>query len=658
MTELLNAALSYARQGWPVFPLIPGSKKPLGGNGVLDATTDLKIVRAWWERTPDANIGLDVGGAGMMVIDLDPGHDLRELEASVGKLPVTKLSQSTPRGGQHLFFDLAEGEIVAPSASKLAPHVDVRSFHSYVALAPSITDEGAYTWSAGGHAATPAFRTDELLRKANSGRSKSEERDTWLIEPDLPENVERASRWLRREAKIAVEGRGGDHTAYATAAMMKSFGLSEETALDLMLEYWNPRCVPPWGEDEYEHLQGKVTHAYEYNTSPPGNMTEAYKQAKRGALFSPVERKTSEAPESDGREVKVGRFRIVNRDGLAEIKPPEWLVTGLMPVQSYAILHGAPGTFKSFLALDLALSIATPAAFPRPSNALWPTVPVQGEVLYVAGEGRDSIKKRVRAWEMTHNGGEKVPGFFMLDPVPNVGSEEDIDCFLDAAQAFTKSYALVVIDTVGRAMQGLNENAQQDASRFTQFTQVIRAELNAATLGVHHEGHGDAANGRARGSSVFPADADVVLRTVRKEREPLVALYNSKQKDAPELDGATWAKLTEVSVDGATSLVVERAKGEEVKAEIAKKAKQNERSEKDGIAVTFVLDKALEKILKTNKIKEWSTREIAEAMAMRQEVEVGSKTLQNRSLVELRETNGTVASRSYDPVKKKWRWQD
>ena len=61
--------------------------------------------------------------------------------------------------------------------------------------------------------------------------------------------------------------------AYATTAHLKSFGISPELAFNLLWEHWNPRCEPPWGPDEVDHLRKKVSNAYEYNTSPPGNLT-------------------------------------------------------------------------------------------------------------------------------------------------------------------------------------------------------------------------------------------------------------------------------------------------------------------------------------------------------------------------------------------------
>ena len=133
MSDMKEAALEYAAKGWPVFPIDPArksGKEPYrGSHGVLDATTDPKQITKWWTAHPDANIAMDVGGAQMMVLDLDPGHNIKELEKNVGPLPKTKLQARTPRGGRHLFYSLDNDKYVSPSTNKLADHVDVRSFN-------------------------------------------------------------------------------------------------------------------------------------------------------------------------------------------------------------------------------------------------------------------------------------------------------------------------------------------------------------------------------------------------------------------------------------------------------------------------------------------------------------------------------------------------
>ena len=56
--NLLEKALEYADKGWYVHPLRREGKKPLTEHGFKDASRDEEAIRAWWDKWPDANIGI------------------------------------------------------------------------------------------------------------------------------------------------------------------------------------------------------------------------------------------------------------------------------------------------------------------------------------------------------------------------------------------------------------------------------------------------------------------------------------------------------------------------------------------------------------------------------------------------------------------------
>ncbi len=647
--DLKESALAYARRGWPIFPCQHNKKPYEGTNGVLDSTTDPVKIEELWTTYPRANIGLDVGGAGMVVLDLDPGHDWDEVVEALGEVD-TKLVQDTPRGGEHLFFKLRRGEIIPPSVSAIARHVDIRSYHSYVLLAPSKTKDGYYKWQEEGPAVD---RPDTLIEACKKiATEQSIDHDTWIIEPDLEENVAAAVVYLSKEAQIGVVGLDGDMMTYRTAAMMKSYGVSMEGAFDLMWKHWCPRCEPPWDESGIENLETKIGNAYRYNTSPPGNVTEAYKVAKHQALFKPV----VSCDTKGGKSSEVGRFRFVDERGVEAIKPPEWLIRGVLPQRSYGMLIGPRAAYKTFLALDIAMSIASGGRSWYESGEWlgpWPDVVTSGPVLYAAGEGRAGIKSRVEAWRDYHIDGDYTEQFHLVDPVP-YPTEEDVTAFIEGALALQDSYELVVLDTVGRAMQGLNENSQQDASLLTKMVQTIQTELNCAVLALHHTGH--SASDRARGSSVFGADVDSEFVVERYEKE-YVRVKNTKQKDAAEWEEAALVHI-KPHLD---SLVATKAKeAKAVKAVEEDKARVKGGGRKTKVELEIELStvrKAAYQQMKVYPNKEWSKRALADAISAHEAVNVASGTIRNKYLEHLLTDKAHPVARCYDIGRGTWRFK-
>jgi len=155
--SLKEAALRYARMGWFVFPLQVRGKLPMipkseGGKGGEDATADPERISAWWERWPQANIGLATGYK-FLVLDIDPkdkgDESLQFLLQHHGPLPET-LEQITGSGGIHYLFASPDFRVRNSQGKNggIAEGLDIRGWHGYIVAAPSIhPDTGvAYAW--------------------------------------------------------------------------------------------------------------------------------------------------------------------------------------------------------------------------------------------------------------------------------------------------------------------------------------------------------------------------------------------------------------------------------------------------------------------------------------------------------------------------------
>ena len=154
----LDAALIYAHRGWPVFPChspmrgvggctccrgdcsSPG-KHPRVAHGLGSATTDVEIVRRWWNTWPRANVAVRTGAtSGLVVLDIDPEHGgeetLRRVLAEHGDLPEGRTIR-TGSGGRHLYFRHPGGVVRNDSGRRIGPGVDIRGDGGYVIAPPS-----------------------------------------------------------------------------------------------------------------------------------------------------------------------------------------------------------------------------------------------------------------------------------------------------------------------------------------------------------------------------------------------------------------------------------------------------------------------------------------------------------------------------------------
>src|SRR4051794_2039411 len=121
MSTLVETALDYAAAGWTILPLhgkVPAIPKRLGGRGVLDATDDPELIKAWWTGPyANCNIGARVPQE-LFVADVDPRHGgldaLARWESRYGPMPHTLTAYSgRGDGGRHFYFLRPTGKLSA-----------------------------------------------------------------------------------------------------------------------------------------------------------------------------------------------------------------------------------------------------------------------------------------------------------------------------------------------------------------------------------------------------------------------------------------------------------------------------------------------------------------------------------------------------------------
>ena len=237
-----------------------------------------------------------------------------------------------------------------------------------------------------------------------------------------------------------------------------------------------------------------------------------------------------------------GPLRLYSTEELLKMPPPEWLIDPIIPAGGLVGLYGPPGVGKSFLAIDMALSVACG----RP----WQGHPVQsGYVLYVSAEGGTGIGKRVAAWLKTRVvEPREAKVAWLTESIPVYSESADLDrLMLRISEEVDEQPKLVIIDTLARCFDG-DENQQEDMGRFVSGVDKLRHEFGATLMVVHHTRlDGD----RERGNTAFRGAADAMLSISRGKGG--LALNCNKQKDSEEFQVHNFDLIT---VPGTDSCVI------------------------------------------------------------------------------------------------------
>jgi len=317
------------------------------------------------------------------------------------------------------------------------------------------------------------------------------------------------------------------------------------------------------GDDAYEwiYTQGKtrqdladlvkaqapITAADEVQAPERVSEKPAPEAAASPATSEPLANPLANQAETSGSPPR----KTLNLEAWDEIKdePVEWLVEKVIPRRGFIALYGPPGSFKSFIALDLAASIARGA--PWMGQAAKPSE--NGAVVYIAGEGHGGIGARIKACRIHHQIDSGIPIYILRHQINLRSSTEDINSLMLAVAELSETRQLkidlIVIDTLARAFGGGNENSSEDMGAFITSCGHLQQVFDAALLIIHHSGK-DQAKG-LRGHSSLLGAVDTELELLRFDDQPRGVVHISKQKDGE--DGVRYGfEMVEIEVDEAS----------------------------------------------------------------------------------------------------------
>ncbi len=470
----LSAAIHYAELGYPVFPCVPGTKKPLTEHGFKDATTDPAQIEAWWTQWPDANVG--IATADLAVIDIDGASNawLADDPEKAESLACGPMSL-TPRGGRHHVFRQPAGRSWGSSSGKLAPKVDVRANGGYIVAPPSVTEDGAYAWAETFELDVPPDRLPEP--------------PAWLAA--LLDDLERPQPVASTAGNPIPSGQRNVAVARLAGAMRR-VGMTEAELLAAIERVNADRCQPPLPASEIRHIATSVARY------PPDQISVALAEDHFGQDFA--------------RSPAAAYLAVAQllEDYKTMCKP---IIHGLLREGEIMNVIAAPKTGKSWLVLDLALSVV--------SGRAWLDFPTEkGRVLLLDNELHpQTLANRI----------PRVAEAMGLSPGPwghdfcvktLRGQLQDLFKMEDYFKALPPGhFKLIILDAFYRFMpRDMDENDNGTMANLYNLLDRWAARLEAAFVLIHHTTKGLQSEkgvtdvGAGAGSQSRAADCHFILR--------------------------------------------------------------------------------------------------------------------------------------------------
>ena len=188
-------------------------------------------------------------------------------------------------------------------------------------------------------------------------------------------------------------------------------------------------------------------------------------------------------------------------DELENLPKLNWLIKDILIDGGIATIYGESGSTKSFLAIDLAMHLAT--------GSEWFGLEVNRgiPIIYTALEGFRGVVKRIKGWCKKN---EISPSNIFIDHDSLLlGEQGSVESFINYYKANNFHRGMIIIDTFNMACPNIEENSAKEMSGVITKAKLIAEKLNSTVLIIHHSGK-DESRGM-RGSSSLKASMDTII---------------------------------------------------------------------------------------------------------------------------------------------------
>lgn len=319
-------AAEYVDSGWSVLPVRPEEKRPYMTNWLQYTKTRAPkvMVDSWFTNLAGAGVGVVTGRISNMVV-LDVEHDCPyPIEELLKKYPTRMIARSGG-GGYHLFYQYPTNQVRVANRVRIFDGADLRADGGFIVLPPTMHPSGnRYEWvKRGPLGAFPLALLDLQAQPRVQG-------DGWIT-----------------EALRGVSEGGRNDTCARLAGYFFKKGMNADIVEALLLD-WNERNEPPLPVHEVRTTIKSIERSH----------------ATGGNQFTQVQftdDRAAATPEQGQSSFSVMRMTDYVRGYGGE--GVSWLVDDWLPDKSITFLVSPPESYKTWLLLDLAVSVAAGVPF-------------------------------------------------------------------------------------------------------------------------------------------------------------------------------------------------------------------------------------------------------------------------------------------------------